>query len=118
MKPEVNQQLFSLNIGNAARNRDQVLTPVVVTKVGRKYFTTRNADDDIGYSDTQYHIDGWCEKSDYAPNSCLYVNRQEWEDEKESSTIAAQIYEYFEYRQNRKGLSLDQLREIAAIISR
>lgn len=36
--PQVGQTLYSLNIGNAARNCEQKLKPVIVRKVGRKYF--------------------------------------------------------------------------------
>lgn len=57
-KPEVGQVVYSLNVGNAARNREQVLTPLKVTKVGRKYFTAL----EDGYPDhlsVQFHIDSW-----------------------------------------------------------
>ena len=37
-KPEVGQKLFSLNIGNSARNVEQTLSNVTVTKVeGQDY---------------------------------------------------------------------------------
>ena len=40
-KPVVGQVLYSLNVGNAARNCGQVLTPVTVVSVGRKYFKVK-----------------------------------------------------------------------------
>lgn len=117
MKPELGQELFSLNIGNTSKRRKQLLTPCVVTKVGRKYFTVKAADDNIGWSASQYHIDGWNEKTDYSPNSRLYPSEQAWKDEKEESQLARKIYDAFEYGRNKGGLPLESLRAIDAIIS-
>ncbi len=55
VKPAVGQVLYSLNVGNAARGRERVLTPVVVIKVGRKYFTCRPEGKD-SWADVQYHL--------------------------------------------------------------
>lgn len=118
MKPELGQRLFSLNVGNAARRREQTLKEVVVTKVGRTYFTVQNVDDNTGWSARQYYIDGWLEKTNYTPNSRLYISRSVWEDEKESAELVTQIFPYFEYGRNRKALSVHKLREIMAIITR
>jgi hypothetical protein len=116
-KPMVGQTLYMINIGNAARNRDQILTPVVVVKVGRKYFTTRNIDDNRGWSDQQYHIENWSEKTEYSANSCLYQSPQDWHDQKESYTIGMEIYNFFKYERGTTKISLPKLRIIMDIIS-
>ena len=113
-KPKVGQILYSLNVGNAARNTEQKLTRVVVTKVGRKYFTCGKKED--AYHQVQYYIDGWYEKSDYIADSCLYESPQEWEDEKEESRLCKTISSAFDLRDNRRDVSLPNLRRIADII--
>lgn len=108
-KPKVGQTLYSLNVGNSARNCEQVLTPVIVTKVGRKYFTAGE-----GWRETQYHLDTWQEKSEYSAKSCLYKTPQDWEDSKEHSILAMKMRKAFDYGGSR--LSLDSLRKISEII--
>jgi hypothetical protein len=116
-KPVVGQVLFSLNVGNAARNRQQVLTPVEVIKVGRKYFTTMPVGGDLDrrWNHTQYHIDGWSEKSDYSKNSRLYATEIEWEEEKEAGDIRDRLRDLFTWN-TRKSVGIDKLRRIAAIL--
>lgn len=111
-KPKVGQILYSLNVENAARGREQVLTPVKVVKVGRKYFTCK---ENGSPWKTQYHIDGWREKTDYPPNSKLYRNPQEWEDEKQSDTLLNGIRIAFRLWSGKK-YTLDQLRRIKEIM--
>ena len=110
-KPEVGETLFSLNIGNAARTREQVLTPVVVAKVGRKYFTVGE-----GWKETKYRLSDWRQVTDYSPDSCLYESEQEFEDEKECRVLAGAISEAFKYGRRTQGLSLAALRKIHAIV--
>ena len=114
--PKLNQILYSLNVGNAARYKDQVLTPVCVVKVGRKYFTTRKVGDDNGFSDTQYHISDWREKTDYSPNSVLYETEKEWEDEKLAQTLLIELAGFFDPLKKADNLSVDQLQRIKAIV--
>ena len=114
-KPVVGQRLFSLNIGNAARNCEQVLTEVEVVKVGRKYFTCRKIGDDSGWSDTSYSLDTWRQKTDYSETSCLYLSRQGREDEKEEDNICGLLQDAFRYGGNRRGIPLPALRQIWGI---
>ena len=113
-KPKVGDKLFSLNIGNAARNTPQTLTPVEVTKVGRKYFTTCG---EHRWSERQYHMDSFREKSNYSANSVLYRTEQEYEDEKESYKISTYISKAFQYGRNVNKLPLEALRGIERIIA-
>lgn len=112
--PIVGQTLYSLNVNNAARDKEQKLTPVTVTKVGRKYFACRPIDST--WRETQYSIETWREKTKYSPDSQLYVSPQELEDEKEAANISKEIQKAFEYGYNRRDVSLDALRQIKAII--
>ena len=110
-KPEVGETLFSLNIGNAARNSKQVLTPVVVAKVGRKYFTVG-----AGLKETKYRLSDWRQVTDYSPDSCLYEFEQEFEDEALSRILAGAIGEAFKYGRNIRALPLESLRQIYSIV--
>ena len=116
MKPEVGQRVFSLNIGNAARHREQVLTPCIVTKVGRKYFTVRKEGDESGCSDTEYHIDSLMQKTEYSANSRIYSTAKEWEEDKEYAELESKLKKLFSY--GGRHLSLEQLRGIAEIVFR
>jgi len=84
-KPEVGQTLYSLNVGNASRGRGQVLTPVKVTKVGRKYFYAA-AEGREDYP-TTFHLGSWHERTEYTANQKLYADPQERENEKESTKL-------------------------------
>ena len=110
-KPEVGQTLYSLNIGNAARYCEQVLTPVTVTKVGRKYFTIGE-----GRIATQYHLDTWHEKTEFSAGSRIYRSPQEWADEKEADSLAGRIHDVFRVRWRCPDVPLDKLRQIAQIL--
>ena len=115
MKPEIGQQLFSLNIGNAARNVEQKLTPVEVVKVGRKFFTCKGTGRG---NETQYHIDNWVENTEYCASSKLYENEQSWLDEKERRDLYDKIRDAFNHFRGSKDYTLEQLREIGEIIAR
>ncbi len=110
-KPQVGQRLFSLNIRSDARHTPQVLTPVVVVKVGMKYFSTAPDMESPQWSQTQYSIEDWSEKTDCVADSRLYETVQEWEDEKECSEISAFINSKSLIR-----LGLEKLRKIKQII--
>lgn len=109
-KVKIGQTLYSLNIGNSARGCEQKLTPVVVSKIGRKYFTVKESD----YFETQHYLDGWCEKSEYISNSRLYVSPQEWEDDKEKEKLNHLIGGEFKLLNSK--LPLEALRKIHSII--
>ncbi len=115
-KPKVGQKLFSLNIGDRARRQPQVLTPVVVTKVGRKYFTVANEQHQA--LQQEYHLENWRECYECGSAcSCLYESEQEWLDEKEARRICGTLGEVFCYGANKAGLSLKALRQIEMIMS-
>jgi hypothetical protein len=114
-KPEVGQTLYRLNVNNAARHCKQELTPVVVKSVGRKYFVCGL---DGSWADIKYYIDSWGEVTNYTPDSALYENPQEWEDEREASNIRNDIRIIFSYGQSKsKDLTLEQLRAIRDIVT-
>ena len=112
-KPKIGQRLYSLNVGNRARNTTQQLTPVVVVTVGRKYFTTLPVGKTDLFFEDRYHIDTWAEKTDTCTNSVLYLTEQSWADEQESRQLCVQISKAFMYGKNQHNVSLEYLREIA-----
>ena len=70
--------LYSLNIGNRARDVQEVLTPVIVRKVGRKYFSC-SPEGRVGkWEETEYFLDTWARHTGYSAGSKLYSNEQEW----------------------------------------
>ena len=117
-KPVVGQKLFSLKIGNAARRTEQTsLTPVIVKKVGRKYFVCgeENSGD---WSDFQYYLDSWQQKTEYTADSILYKTEQEWLDEHEERKLSEQIENTFKVGKNLYNLPLESLRKIVEIIEK
>jgi len=115
-KPEVGQIVFSLNINRAHEGKKQVLTPIEVKTVGRKYFTAGKPD----YSphmDTQYFISDGSENSGFMPDSHAYESPQAWEDDKEHKSLFCYVLDVFQGYQ-RSNLSLEDLRDIKKIIQK
>lgn len=88
-KPIVGETLYDLNTGNAARNCEQKLTPVVVSMVGRKFFQCHPPGKE--WDKTSYHIETWREKTNYSSRHALYESKQEWDDRKEAAEIYARL---------------------------
>jgi len=115
-KPVVGQILYSLNVGNAARNCPQVLTPVKVTKVGRKYFECNAVN---GYPrEVKFHLDTWREEAGgYCARNHLYETEQEWFDERDRQIITDWLRnDIFNMYTSKYLISLKALRAIEAII--
>lgn len=115
MKPKLGQQLFSLRISRATRDRKPEFTPVEVIKVGRKYFTCKG----VGRGgETQYLIENWAEKTEYTASSRLYADKQSYHDGEERDDLYCKVRRTFDYFHGNKALTLEQLREISNIIDR
>jgi len=115
-RPQVGQILYRLNIGNNARHREQVLLPVIVTKVGRKSFTVKRMD---GYAiESEHYIDGWREVSDFIPGWQLYTSEQAWSDEKEQCQLIRKLQQEFTQQgfYHSSKFPLETLRQVAAIL--
>ena len=113
-KPTVGERLFTLNVGNAARNCPKVLTPVIVSKVGRKYFATQS--DDGWKVEREFHIEDWREKTDYSPYAVIYESEKQYADEKQSNEICGRIGNAFQYGKNCRNLPLETLRKIEVLM--
>lgn len=120
-KPRVGDRLFRLNVGNAARRGGQKLTPVVVVKVGTKFFSVSPdefADRTSSHMWTEFKLADWREKTNYTPNHALYRTEQEWLDEQEFHRTWTTLRETFaSYGSPKTALSLGQLRRIVAILN-
>lgn len=115
-KPIVGQVLYSLNIGNAARRCEQKLTPMVVTRVGRKRFYCV-PQEFPWHREIAFFLADWShDAGGYFPDYQLYETEQDWLDSKERSDLAKFISKSFEYGRNTMGVSLENLRAIRAII--
>lgn len=114
MKPKVKvgDTIYSLNVGNAAWNSDQKLTPMTVIKVGRKWVTLEGKS---GFP-SQFCVDTWAQKTEYTARHKLYASVQEWADENEAAKIVKELKDrvslYYQC-----GLTLTQLRDIKKIIT-
>lgn len=116
-KPVVGETLYRLSVGNAARLEPDRLIPVIVTSVGRKYFTcTPEKLKDSPHMGRQFHLESWREKTDISASYELFEDPQEYHDRKESQSIWDQCRNIFTGWKDRSSLSLDQLRQIKAII--
>ena len=114
-RPEVGQTIYSLNVGNAARNREQVLTPMTVTKVGRKYFTLLH-DPQWPRMPVQFYLSNWREHSDYPSSHQLFESERAWLDAKAETEIRHALSGHFRYLDRTDGLTLNQLKRIQEII--
>jgi len=115
-KPVVGQVVYQLSrITNTKANMHEPrrLIPNVVKFVGRKYFCC-SLPDSQNYS--EYHLDDWSEKTQGSISTYLYESVQEYEDEKEHSTLLREVREAFR-GYSTESLSLEQLRAIKQIIS-
>lgn len=115
-KPIIGEILYDLNIGNAAgRRRAQILTPVEVKSVGRKYFTCTPIEGRY-HPETTYKIEDWQQKTEYCKDHKLYETTQEWDNEKEVGQIHAALRKEFNhYGQCR--LPLETLRAIKSLVA-
>lgn len=116
-KPVVGDTLYRLSVGNAARFDADRLVPVIVTSVGRKYFTcTPEEFKDCPHMERQFHLESWREKTDTSAWYELFEDPQEYYDRKEEQSIWDQCRNTFTGWRDRSRLSLFQLRQIKAII--
>ncbi len=111
-KPYFGQTLYMLNVGNNCRYKPQVLTPVVVSSVGRKYFSVKVSPND--YFETQFKIDNWREHTHYSPDWSLYESEAQFEAEKETGKLRDRMRQEFDHFG--WNISLTKLRKIAAIL--
>jgi hypothetical protein len=112
--PEVGQTLYSLNVNDAARRTPQVLTPVTVTAVGRKYFTCNGP---TLFRDAKFQLEDWRQVVKYgSADAELYWSEQAYEDKKETDRIANELSEVFRYGANSRKISLNNLRLIKRIV--
>ena len=113
MKLKIGQTIYSLNIGNLERNVEQKLTPMIVNKIGRKYFHASP----IGWNNmsTTFHIEDLKEKSDYMPEHKIYLNELEWEEDKLKQKLNTELKEYFNIYST-SSLSIDAMQKILTII--
>ncbi len=97
MKPKVKvgQTLYRLNTGNGARRAPQVLLPVVVQKVGRKYFTVAPSSEGKHWNTSKHNLDDWCEVTEFVAGWALYETEQEWNDAKEHRLLTCELRRYF-----------------------
>ena len=113
-KPVVGERLYSLNIGNSARHAEQKLTPVIVSKVGRKYFYAEKE----GYRlETKYHIDSWVEATDFCANSKLYESAEDWNNEKLKSELLQALSDAFGVYYKKEEFTIEQLKSVCEILS-
>ena len=115
-KPILGETLYDLNVGNAARRgRAQILTPVVVKTVGRKYFTCAPAEGQYR-PETTYALEDWKQKTEYCRDHQLYETAQEWEDEKEAGEIHAKLRAEFNHY-GKCSVPLETLRAIKSLLA-
>jgi hypothetical protein len=115
--PVVGQILYSLNVGSAARNCPQMLGPVRVISVGRKYFTVLK-DGCSDWCKTKYYLEDWREVSDYTPDTRLYVSEKEYDDDKLHNEMASMIMQAFNRQCNMNTYSLEDLAAICSILKK
>lgn len=94
---------------NESRRNKEILEGTI-EKVGNKYIDVK-----FGYREFKYYIEDLKQKTEYTTDFYLYLNKQEIQDEEESSLLTKDIKRKFD-GWGKIDLSLDQLRRIKAII--
>lgn len=115
-KPILGERLFVLNVGNSARNTPQILNPVIVSKVGRKYFTVENDSEDRCNQPLQFQIADWLQVTEYSADYVLYETEQHHADERESLELARVIRNEFSDSWRAPKQTLETLRKIHTLI--
>lgn len=110
-EPVLGETLFQLNFWRVSRREEPEMKPVIVTKIGRKYFTVQPAGEE--WLRREFFLDTWREKTNHSGHVFLYESKQQWADEKESEALTLKFERLFSSRPN---LNLDQLKRIGAII--
>ena len=107
-KPIKGETLFRKGEGYNSRIE---IHPVVVTKVGRKYFFVSNAEGRYR-TESEHHIDTWvCRSDGYESVWALFESVQEHADGVERRQLAYELNHRFSF----SSLSLGKLRRIKAI---
>ena len=112
-KPKVGEKLFLVDAGNRIRRGLGEQRECVVSKVGRKYFYVKETDD--SWSEIQFYIEDWVEKTDFTRSYKLYENRQVWEDDIIAHKYRDLLRHTFDYGGSGK-FTLDQLQKAAEIL--
>lgn len=110
-KFEVGQKVWTLNVNNAARRVERKLTERELVKVGRKYFYLKEYGREI-----KFDIETLEEFTDYTSDYKVYLDPQDWEDEKTSGELISKIKLILYPQFRSSGVSLDKLRSIAKIL--
>ena len=77
--PILGQRLFMGYINDGARRWTDKITPVVVTRVGRKYFSVRPVAGGSHGIEIDFCLDSWEQRNVFTPSSKLYASEGEWE---------------------------------------
>lgn len=90
---------------------------MTVFSVGHKYFMV-SPDGKPGWQATKFHLDTWCEVTDYSPHYHLYVCEQDYLDEQERQKLFDEIRQIFSFHNvsSVDHVHLDTLRTIAGFL--
>lgn len=100
----------------SGRIGDKDPVEVEVVTIGKKYFTVLATADSYRFNRSRFHLENLREDGgNYSAEWQLYTSLQAIEDKKEANKIASALTVKFQY--GVRGLSLDQLRRIQAIIN-
>lgn len=113
---KVGQELWANPEGpNSSRMGEREPIKVEVATIGKKYFTVLDADNSWRFNRSRFYLENLKEDSgNYSAEWQLYTSLQAIEDKKEANKIARALALKFQY--GVRGLSLDQLRRVQAIV--
>ncbi len=104
-KPKVGQKVI---VHSERYIGDGTFNEYEVCRVGRKYFYVK-----IFSHEHQFHIDTWCEKTDYTCTLRAYENIEALNDEREKEEWSKLFCEVFAYALTRKQFTIAQYRNAA-----
>lgn len=104
-KPKVGQKVI---VHSDRYIGDDILKQYEVCRVGRKYFYVK-----LFGHEHQFHIDTWCEKTNYACRLQAYESIDAYNDEKERGEWSKLFCEVFSYLSTRNQFTIAQYRTAA-----
>jgi hypothetical protein len=124
--PTKRQALYDYDTSRAAHNQQKsrdpraALTPVMVTSVGRKYFSCTVQGFPIGKTHTTlYNLSDWSQCTDTVPTHQLFVSPDDYANLIEERTIWRTLREVFSCGGiNTRRIPLANLREILRLVQK
>lgn len=116
---KVGQKVYVKLIGNACRGKigEQLIEEWEVTKVGRKYVTAKCDWREFKFEQVDFYKDCLNQVTDHCNDYLLYLSKETIEQEIEKNRLFREVSELFRGFCIERNFTLEQLRQIKAIMT-